>query len=186
MRRRLLLALPLAACVAPPPADEVTIAPGVVLTLPPPESLGRSVEAVQRIAARYSGEVYAFESRISITPARLRLAGTDPMGRRAMTVTWAETGLQVETASFVPDGLRPANILADVMLLHWPAAVLRARLHPPETSLEDDGEQRRVLSGGRELIVVTRPPGGGWTGRWRLENRAWGYTIDVQSAEIAA
>ena len=175
----------LAACGAADPG--VPLAPGITLKLPSAAQLGREVEAVQRITARYNDQSFAFESRISVTATRLLMVGTDGFGRRAITVEWSDLGMHVETASFFPSVLPATNIVADIMLVHWPAQVLRAQLGPADTQLDERTTSRRILNDGQLLIEITHSAGlaASWSGTWRLTNRARGYTIDIQSVELA-
>ena len=59
------------------PAGQVTVAPGIVFCLPSPAALERSVEAFQLITVRHGYDTFAFETRISVTPARVLVVGID-------------------------------------------------------------------------------------------------------------
>jgi hypothetical protein len=170
-----------------PPAGQVTVAPGIVFTLPPPAALQRSVEAEQLVTAHYHNETFVFETRISVTPVRLLVAGTDMLGRRAMTIAWNGTDLKVETAPGVPPELRARNVIADIMLLHGPLQAVRAGL-ASGVSVRDAGADSRVIAvDGQDMIRIDRTAGasGGWSGRWRYRNIGWGYELDIQSTEVA-
>src|SRR5216684_7771968 len=91
-----------AGCVAIP-LVEVTkdpnapmIGPGQQLTLPRPADLGRSILATQLITAHGYGQTFVLEVNLSITPERVMLVGLDPMGRRAMTITWNGQNVSAE------------------------------------------------------------------------------------------
>jgi len=174
-----LVGLGLAACTAPPPPEpgRVTIAPGITLSLPTPAALGRSVDAVQMVTARHQGETHVFEGRLSVGPDRLLLVGTDSLGRRAMTVTWSQGRITVERADWLPDSLRPENILADIVVLYWPEAAVRPALTGADLT-EREGE--RMIG---EVIAVSWR-GDPWTGTARLRNRAWDYELEVRSVVV--
>jgi hypothetical protein len=168
----------LTACAAPPPVTErVTIAPGISLDLPAPGDLGRSVESVQMVTARHGGDSFIFEGRLSVTPDRLLLAGSDSMGRRAMTVTWTKGRVEIERAAWLPDSLRPENILADMVLLYWPEAVVRQALG--DTGLIQTPDGRSV---GDVIRVLWQ--GDPWGGLARLHNSAWDYDLEVRSVMV--
>ena len=168
----------LAACAGSPSVPErVLIAPGVTLALPSPADLGRRVEAVQMVTARHGDLTFLFEGRLSVTPERLLLVGSDPLGRRALTVTWADGRMAEERAAWLPDGLRPANILADIILLYWPDGVLRQSL--AGAGLEQTTTGRKV--GG--VIELSRT-GDGWNGTAHLRHLAWDYDIEVRSVVV--
>jgi predicted exporter len=176
------LLLGVTACAAPPPPssaspDRVMIAPGITLTLPTPGDLGRSLEVVQMVTARHQGDTFVFEGRLSVGPDRLLLVGTDPMGRRAMTVTWSGGRIEIDRASWLPDTLRPENILADIVVLYWPEAVVRAALDG--AALVQGAETRTV---GEAITVTWR--GDPWTGLARLRNQPWDYELEVRSMVV--
>jgi len=184
-----LLAVAMAGCLSAPPAadgaaPQVAIAPDTRLVLPRPE-LGRSVEAVQQVTARRDGSVYVFEVRLQATPDRVQLAGIDPAGRRAMTIDWSGGHLAVERAAWLPDGVRPENVLADLVLAFWPEEVLRQALRDTGASLTADIAGRAVWRNGRELVTVRygnrADP---WSGMTQLRNLAWNYEIEIHSQRV--
>jgi hypothetical protein len=178
MRRLLPVLLLLAACAAPPSEDgAVAIAKGISLVLPTPGDLGHSVEAVQMVTARRGGDVHVFEARLSVDPQRLLLVGTDSLGRRAMTVTWSEGRVTTERADWLPDTLRPENVLADIVLLYWPEAVVGRAVRGAATT--QAGSQRRI----GEAIAVAWD-GDPWNGRVRLVNASFGYELEVRSVVV--
>lgn len=183
-RRFLLVSavLVLAACAAPPPVlDRVPVAPGVTLALPSPAELGRSVEAAQLVTARHGDDVFVFEGRLSVTPQMLTMVGTDPLGRRALSLRWSGAGLEVERAPWVPESLRAENVLADIVLLYWPEASLAQHLSGAVIEAVLNG--RRIRRDGADLIVV-RYQGDPWSGVARLENVAWGYQLEARSTQV--
>lgn len=185
------LLLLLCACAAPDAAvqraDAPLIAPGEPLALPRPAELGRSVEASQLITASRGGQTFVFEGRLSVTPERFLLAGIDTMGRRAMTVTWTDAGVTAETAPWLPEGLRPGSMLADIVALYWPEAAVRRALAPAGGELKADAHRRSVTLDGKEVLRAEHSwaAGAPWTGTLRYANLAWGYEIEVQSTEVA-
>ncbi len=187
----LLSALLLGACAALMPAGgdprAPLLGPQQRLALPRPADLGRRVEAAQLITARRDGETFVFEGRVSVTPERFVLAGLDTLGRRAMTITWTDSGVEVETAPWLPEGVRPGAMLADLVVLYWPEAAVRKALAPAGAELVADATSRTVRAGGRDLLRATYgwTAGGPWTGTLRYANLAWGYEIEVQSQEVA-
>ena len=186
------LLLWLGACAAGPgggskDAQAPLLAPGEALALPRPADLGRSVEAAQLITAVRDGETFVFEGRLSITPERFLLAGVDGLGRRAMTVTWTDKGLEVETAPWLPEALRPGSMLADIVVLYWPEAAVMKALAPTGGALTADAHRRTVRIGGKDVLRAEHSwaEGAPWTGTLRYANLAWGYEIEVQSTEAA-
>ena len=180
MRRLLLclLCVALSGCAVPPSAvDHVLVAPGITLELPSPAELGRSVDVVQLVTARHDGESFVFEGRLLIRPDRLVLVGSDGMGRRAMTVTWASGKIDVERASWLPDNLRPENILADIVLLYWPEAVVRKSIKGAVLT-----QSVGARSVGDAIFVSWQ--GEPWSGGSRLRNIPWDYELEIQSVMV--
>ncbi len=185
-----LLVLLLAGCATTPPpvspeeAARPMIAPKQMLTLPRPADLGRSVQAVQLITFRRDDQTLVFEGHLSITPERLLLVGIDSLGRRTMTLTWTETGLTAEAAPWLPPAVRPGSMLADIVLLYWPAAAIRASL-PPGGELIESSNRRQIVLDGNTILDIRYgfDIGRRWSGRLRYANFSWGYEIEVQSEE---
>jgi hypothetical protein len=177
----------LAGCAAvdTPPSGRVTVAPGVVFSLPGPATLGRSVEARQLVTVHHGDETFVFETSISVMPARLLVVGTDTLGRRAMTIEWTGDELKVDTAPWVPPELRARNVLADIMLVHWPEDAVRAGLDSGAAMRVAAPGQRVFAVAGRDVIRTDRTAGipGSWSGRWTYRNLGWGYDLDIQSIQ---
>jgi hypothetical protein len=166
----------------PPTSGEVALAPGISLSLPAPADLGRKVEAVQWVAARYRGNLLTFEARLAVDGDALVLVGSDAMGRRLLTLRWTGTAITVtDRADELPDDLRPENILADILLIYWPETALRP--HLKGATVRDADGVRSIRSGDAEIIRIVRE-GDGWSGRARLDNLAWAYDLDIRSAEV--
>lgn len=157
--------------------EPVVVAPGVTLTLPRPGDLGRKVEVVQMVAARHGGEIVMFDGRLSVEPGRVLLVCSDAMGRRAMTVTWTDGALEVERAAWLPESLRPENILADIVLLYWPKAIVQSALRGAE--LTEDATGRKLGD-----VIAVSWQGDPLSGTANLRNIAWDYELDVQSIVV--
>jgi hypothetical protein len=176
----------LVACAERPPEPDpgqVRIAPDLFLVLPSPASLGRRVEAVQLVVARYGARTLTFEGRISAAPDHFDLVSIDPLGRTAMRIHWTNAGVAAEKADFVPDDLRAENMLADLVMLYWPAPVVARALIGG--SLTEAAGERAVRQGGADIIRVLLPPGDAWNGKVSYRNQPWDYALEVQSRIIA-
>lgn len=169
------------------PETQPQIAPDHILSLPQPGDLGRSVEAAQLITVRRGNETQVFEGHISVTPERLLLVGVDGMGRRAMTLTWEKSGkVSGETASWLPAAMSPGPMLADLVVLYWPEAVVRRALAGAGATLVSRNGSRSVMVNGVETLHAdyrdsAQPT---WSGQLHYRNNAWGYDIEVQSVEL--
>lgn len=180
--------LALGACaVRPPepPPGQANIAPHVILALPKPGDLGRRVEAAQLVTARYGDQTFIFEGHLSAGRDGFVLVGLDSLGRKALTITWTDAGVSYDAAPWLPNTLRPANMLADIVLLYWPEAAVRNAL--AGGTLTTAPHSRSVVVDGKEILHADYQLANGddpWTGRLSYRNLAWGYQLDIQSAEV--
>lgn len=182
------LLLCLAGCttVSPPlPEGAVAMAPGLALQLPAPDSLGRSVEVVQNVVARYGSQTLAFEGRISATPDGFVMVCSDALGRRAVSVNWTKTGVVYDVADWVPASLRPQNMLADLIVMYWPQDVVSAAM--PGATVTTSATGRTVVQDGKVLMQVTYAPahsGDIWSGQTRYHNNLWNYSLTIDQAAL--
>ncbi|MCW5730374.1 MAG: DUF3261 domain-containing protein [Alphaproteobacteria bacterium] len=190
MRRRTILlgalALPLAGCLgAEPERPRATIAPGVRLVLPSPDALGRSLRAVQIVVARHGPESLALETHVEIGAGRFGVIGLDAAGRRLVSIEWDGQDLAAR-AERLPAELRPENLLADMMLVYFPITSLwiEADAGRPARLTETPG-RRALVSEGRERIVLSYPATGErWNGKALVENRGFGYEVEIHSSLV--
>lgn len=179
----------LQACAsAPPPGDQdrPLIAPGRALTLPSPATFGRKADVAQLITVHWRDQTFAFEAFITISPEQVVVAGIDGMGRRAMTITWRDTGMTQEAASWLPEGMRPGPVLADIVMLYWPEDVVRRALEPAGATLVAEGTRRLVRIGAAPVLEAdyTYDSGAAWPRRVRYRNLSWGYSMEIESVEL--
>ena len=186
-----MLALAGCAQVEPPaalPPGTVRIAPDLTLVLPHPGELGQSLDVTQLVTAHYGERTFVFEEHLSATQDRILLVSLDAMGRKAITVTWTAAGIDTEVAPWLPEGIRPENMLADIVLLYWPEAAVRQALAASHGTLEASRQSRSVGVGGKEVIHADYQPGADgdpWSGSLRYRNLPWGYALEVQSARVS-
>jgi hypothetical protein len=174
-----------AACAARYSASpgSTTIAPGLEFAIPSGRDLGHSLDATQLITAHFHDQVQVFQAYISVSPEKITVIALDPFGSRAMTITATDDGIHSEVAPMVPSVLRPANILADIAIVYWPAPALRRGLAGTSATLSDNESERTISVDGREVVHVSYPAPheDSWTKFARLRNIAYGYELDLQS-----
>jgi hypothetical protein len=164
----------------------VDIAPGVTLTLPPRSPFGPEANVVQLGQARYEDRDVAFQAVISSKPGAMSLVMTLPSGPRVMSFKWTPGSLQTKLEPIAPKGLSADHMLADMIVMYAPADLLQSLLSGAELTTASDGA-RRIVRGGDVLVVVTRPigsPGNLWIGDAMLENKAFGYTLHIESKAL--
>jgi hypothetical protein len=183
------LALLLAGCATrstEPPPGAVQIAPNLTLVMPRPSDLGRSFEVAQLVIAHYGDQSYVFEGHLSATPERFLMVGLDTTGRRAMTITWTDGAIIYDAAPWIPAQLRPQNILADMVLLYFPDEVIGRALAASGGTVATGPSRRSIVADGEEVVIADyqpTTPGDPWSGHQHYRNLAWGYDLDIQTAE---
>jgi hypothetical protein len=178
----------LAGCASGRDTSRVALlAPDLPFRTPGPRELGASVRVTQLITARYQGETYAFETQLSVSPERLTLVCIDPFGRRALTVVSTGADLAVDAAPWLPDGLRPENILADMAVVYWPAEAVRSALYGTSATMSGDARHRAITVHGREVVRVEYDDAQdkAWSSSARYKNNAFGYELILRSASVA-
>jgi len=169
------------------PSDTaVLLAPDLRLDLPEPGAMGRSIEAVQMVTAHHDGNNITFEAHLSITPERVLLVGVDVTGQRLMTVTWRGRQIEVQAAPALPKDVRPGAVLADLLVLYWPEAVVRQALQKSGAELSTDAASRTVSLHGKPVLQASYHQGSAdpWHGGLHYRNFAWGYDIDVDTIQV--
>ncbi len=167
-----------------PAAGQVRIAPELVMALPSPAELGRSLEATQLVTAHYGDRTFVFEGHLSATPERFLLVCLDAMGRKALTISWSASGIAAEAAPWIPAELRPDNMLADMVLLYWPEASVRRLLAPAAGTLVSGPRSRSVRVDGKEIVHADYATADPWTGSLSYRNLPLGYALEIQSVEV--
>jgi hypothetical protein len=177
--------LAVAGCASPhdPTMADALIAPSVRFALPAPTTLGRRVDSVQLVTAEFAGQKILFDARISVGAERMTLVGTDPAGRRALTVEYVDGAYQAQKADWLPSRVKPESVLADLILIYWPRAALAQALAPNGVDVIDASNKRFIRKGETPLVTIQYLRGG-WRGHARLNNHSWGYSVEVRSSEV--
>ena len=177
-------ALLLAGCASRLPDNEALIAPKTLIAVPPPEADG-TVTVAQSIVARFRDHTFAFDAQIEMTPGRFDLVALDSLGRRALTVHWRSDGMDFDAAPWLPSVVRPADILADIAIVYGPEKGVAQSVARAGATLTETDTTRTISSAGGDLMIVDYGSGEGWNRSAKLRNLAFGYEIDIQSAEVA-
>ncbi len=137
----------------------------------------------QLVTARYGERTFVFEGHLSAAPDRFLLVGLDPMGHRALSITWTDRGIAMERESWLPEQLRPDNILADIVILYWPEDSVARALARSGAKLTSGPGERSIWFEGKEIIHADYRAAGAdiWNGGATYRNLAWGYQLDIQS-----
>jgi len=185
-RLSVLLLLLLQACSHKPPVpqDQAFIAPGLSIVVPGPEAVGKDVLISQTVTAQFRGDSFVLQGYLNLGPASLELAALDGFGRRLFTISWRNGAFDYQPTPAMPSDLRPANMLADIALIYWPADALRPSLAQAGAELTETTTSRSISYDGREVIHIDYESRIGWTGHTAYRNLAFGYNLDIRSVEV--
>jgi Protein of unknown function (DUF3261) len=183
----------LASCASAPPQrltppladDEALLAPKARFVVPPPAAMAETVNVAQTIVARFRDTSYAFDAQLQISPDELDLVALDGLGRRALTVTWKDGKIQSTAAPWLPSFVRPADILADIVIVYGPEQVVSSSAESAGAALTVTDGQRMIAVGSRKVVVVRYGAGEDWNRSAKLHNFAFDYDIAIQSTAMS-
>jgi len=125
--------------------------PGVKVTLPPP-GLTPAFDRQQLLTGTFDGKEQSLLVMLSVDQHRLSLAGLSSLGIRLFLLTYDQNGLHTEQSIVVPQLPPASQVLADIMLSHWPLAAWQSQL-PTGWTLVDKGDQRELRDPNGRLIT---------------------------------
>ncbi len=167
------------------PDETATLAPGMTCTIPAPGAGLKDASVAQSIVVHVRGQTYTFQAQIQITADEVDLVALDNLGRRGMTAKWRGGHLAVTREPWLPAFVRPADILTDIAVVFWPVGTVAPQLSACGANLTEVAGGRSVATKGAVLMSVAYEAGSGWNRTAHLHNGAFGFDIDIQSAEIA-
>jgi len=179
----LVATLMLAGCSHSQPEQEgrpqAWLEPGARVTLPA-QGISPAVSSQQLLTGSFNGKTQSLLVMLNADDKKLTLAGLSSVGIRLFLVTYDEKGLHAEQSIVVPQ-LQPASqVLADVMLSHWPIAAWQPQL-PKGWTLTDAGDRRELRNArGRLVTEITYLNRKGRREPISIQQHAFGYHITIQ------
>lgn len=167
------LALLLAGCMYALPKPAVELPP---LRLSP-ASLGHAVSAQQRLHFAFGRQQREMDALLEADADEVRLA-VQAMGQTGVRLSWDGRELKQQRAPWLPPSVRAERVLDDLQFALWPADAIRAVL-PPDWALRESGHVRELVRDGTVWLSVDA----GEDGRMRLDNRAEGYRLEIESVD---
>ncbi|ACY83672.1 DUF3261 domain-containing protein [Edwardsiella piscicida] len=179
----LLAAFTLAGCSHSTPENpgrpQAWLEPGVRVTLPKP-GIAPAVNAQQLLTGRVNGKTQSLLVMLNADDNRLTLAGLSSVGIRLFLLTYDETGLHTEQSIVVPQLPPASQVLADVMLSHWPISDWQPLL-PTGWTLIDKGDKRELRNAHGALVTeITYLQRKGKREPISIEQHAFKYHITIQ------
>lgn len=141
-----------------------------------PAALGRELAVQQRLHFAFGAQQRDLEALLEVDADEVRLA-VQALGQAGVRLSWDGRTLQQQRAPWLPPQVRGERVLSDLQFTLWPAEAIRAALPAPWTLEAANGERRLLRDGHAWLVVLDQGEG-----RYRLDNRAEGYTLQIESA----
>ncbi len=158
---------------------EAWLQPGTRVTLPAP-GITPAVNSQQLLSGRFNGQTQSLLVMLSADEKKITLAGLSSVGIRLFLVTYDERGIHTEQSIVVPQLPPASQVLADVMLSHWPVAAWQKQL-PAGWTLTDRGDKRELRNADGELVTeITYLQRHGKREPISIEQHVFKYHITIQ------
>ncbi|KML25319.1 hypothetical protein VL10_04795 [Leclercia adecarboxylata] len=125
--------------------------PGTRVTLPPP-CISPAVSSQQLLTGSFNGQTQSLLVMLNADAHKVTLAGLSSVGIRLFLATYDETGIHTEQSIVVPQLPPASQVLADVMLSHWPISAWQPQL-PKGWTLTDTGDRRELRNASGKLVT---------------------------------
>lgn len=125
--------------------------PGTEVTLPAP-GITPAVNSQQLLTGTFNGKTQSLLVMLNADDKKLTLAGLSSVGIRLFLVTYDDKGIHTEQSIVVPQLPPASQVLADVMLSHWPVSAWTPQL-PKGWTLKDDGDKRQLRNASGKLVT---------------------------------
>ena len=150
-----MLALLLAGCSHTTNRDDARpqawLQPGTRVTLPPP-GITPAIRAQQLLTGSFKGQTQSLLVMLNADGDKVTLAGLSSVGIRLFLATYDDTGIHTEQSVVMPQLPPASQVLADVMLSHWPLSAWQPQL-PKGWTLKDTGTRRELRNPDGKLVT---------------------------------
>ena len=167
-----------------PTRPQAWLKPGVKVTLPAP-GITPAFQQQQLLTGTFKGKQQSLLVLLSADRQQLTLAGLSSLGIRLFRVSYDAQGIHTEQSIVLPEMPPASQVLADIMLSHWPLAVWQRQL-PAGWTLQDQGDKRQLRDDKGQLITEIRYLQRG-TQRQpvSVQQFAFGYQILIQQLDAS-
>ncbi|HHD7238303.1 TPA: DUF3261 domain-containing protein [Enterobacter cloacae] len=125
--------------------------PGTQVTLPPP-GITPAIRSQQLLTGRFNGQTLSLLVLLNADGQKVTLAGLSSVGIRLFLATYDNTGIHTEQSVVMPQLPPASQVLADVMLSHWPLSAWQPQL-PKGWTLKDTGTRRELRNPDGKLVT---------------------------------
>lgn len=130
---------------------EAWLQPGTKVTLPQP-GISPAVSSQQLLTGSFNGQTQSLLVMLNADAHKVTLAGLSSVGIRLFLATYDETGIHTEQSIVVPQLPPASQVLADVMLSHWPISAWQPQL-PKGWTLTDNSDRRELRNASGKLVT---------------------------------
>lgn len=153
--------------------------PGTQVTLPAP-GITPAVTSQQLLTGSFNGKTQSLLVMLNADDKKLTLAGLSSVGIRLFLVTYDDKGIHTEQSIVVPQLPPASQVLADVMLSHWPISAWTPQL-PKGWTLIDNGDKRELRNAQGKLVTdITYLQRKGKREPISIEQHVFNYHITIQ------
>lgn len=125
--------------------------PGTKVTLPPP-GITPAVSSQQLLSGTFNGQTQSLLVMLNADAHKVTLAGLSSVGISLFLATYDDSGIHTEQSIVVPQLPPASQVLADVMLSHWPLSAWQPQL-PKGWTLKDSGDRRELRNPSGKLVT---------------------------------
>ncbi|WP_407044234.1 DUF3261 domain-containing protein [Enterobacter cloacae] len=125
--------------------------PGTQVTLPPP-GITPAIRSQQLLTGRFNGQTQSLLVLLNADGQKVTLAGLSSVGIRLFLATYDNTGIHTEQSVVMPQLPPASQVLADVMLSHWPLSAWQPQL-PKGWTLKGTGTRRELRNPDGKLVT---------------------------------
>ena len=165
----------------------VLIGPQLPIHTIAPAEFAFQRQVTQVLTLRFGQQSFNLEAQIVMSKDEFRAILLDSLGRRAVTLVWRDGRLESQLADWLPPGIRADAIFADMMVLYGQPAALQTALAASGCTLEAGKNSRLLQCASKDVLRAEfdlKSPKR-LNGSIHYANLAWGYEVDIQSAEVA-
>jgi hypothetical protein len=165
------------------PLHQVSINPWVKLNTVKLWPLKNFGTYLQKVTASVKGKKHTFSIHLTLNAEMLEAVAFNDMAGRLYTLQWTPQSVCWEGSSYIPECIKPENIIADFLLVHLPVNQLQGVLQGAIVFEGPVGfKLTRVIKNNQVLrsITYSNPIGKMW-GQVTIENPEIGYKLDIQT-----
>lgn len=142
-----------------------------------PAALGTALALQQRLRFVFGTQQRELDALLEADAAEVRLA-VQALGQSGVRLQWDGRQLQQQRAPWLPAAVRGERVLDDLQFALWPLDAIREAL-PAGWTVEEQGGVRQLKQGGTAWLISTQSS----VHTIRLENRAEGYRLDIETLQ---